>query len=134
MRPRTFSVHERRLLRKMWERPDSFPVRQICAVLGCSTKTVVREVEAMGMALRYPPDRRKRRLHPKVRCACGALLAHHAGRQCRACYEAGKPAAPWPPTPDTRFRCDYCGGRSKRREGHIPCVSRHRMRTERIAA
>jgi hypothetical protein len=56
-RPRTFTDHERALLARIWPEP-SVRVREMCRDLfGCSSKTLVREVRALGLPLRKPQRR-----------------------------------------------------------------------------
>lgn len=134
MRPREFTPTERDLLRRMWLEPRQFTGQAICAVLRCSTKTVIREVEAMGLPLRKPHGGAPRK-YPKVTCACGVPLASPKGTQCRRCYETRKTPRPWPRVArERRFTCPVCQQPAKRDGGHLPCLARERIRLELIAA
>jgi hypothetical protein len=53
-RPRTFTAQERALLRLTWPKREAFPVADLCRLFTCSSKTLVREVRAEGLALRKP--------------------------------------------------------------------------------
>ncbi len=62
VKARTFTADERRQLREWWEArtPEGEAVWQagfLCQVFGCSSKTLVREVKALGMDLRKPQRR-----------------------------------------------------------------------------